>query len=194
MQTSSWIHILNDEIPSLISHQFLKQKVYITGCLKEADKKDPVQLLLRPLSNTQQNLQFPIDQGVVLIFNFFLLAAVILLLGILFIATLYNVLINRTSVEAAKNGLRVSLHHRIFLLNRQASPYDMGLFANVCQVLGPRVWAWPLPLPSSYQLAGLGDGLVFMVNDQPMVDHVHPELTGENSEFSSLSSKILIAH
>ena len=32
-------------------------------------------------------------------------------------------------------------------------------------MLGKRVWAWPLPLSSDWQLEGLGDGIVFETCD-----------------------------
>lgn len=32
-------------------------------------------------------------------------------------------------------------------------------------VFGKRKWAWPVSLPSSYQMAGLGDGLFFEANE-----------------------------
>lgn len=44
-------------------------------------------------------------------------------------------------------------------------PFDLGLWKNLEMVLGRRVWAWALPLPSRWQLAGLGDGLTFETFD-----------------------------
>ena len=41
----------------------------------------------------------------------------------------------------------------------------MGYYENICQVLGRRAWAWPLSLPSAYQMGGLGDGLFFGVDE-----------------------------
>ena len=40
-------------------------------------------------------------------------------------------------------------------------PFDLGSLKNCKVVLGNRVWAWPFPLSSDWQLAGLGDGIDF---------------------------------
>lgn len=63
-------------------------------------------------------------------------------------------------------------------------PFDCGYLSNVELVLGRRKWAWLLPLPSDWQLVGLGDGTSFAVNDQSVCDHDWPpyNVTGITDE------------
>lgn len=45
-------------------------------------------------------MTIPLSQGVALVFNFFFLLAVIMLLGMLSIVSVFNVIVNRTTIES----------------------------------------------------------------------------------------------
>lgn len=65
----------------------------------------------------------------------------------------------------------------------------MGPIKNLEMVLGLRHWAWALPLPSSWQLADLGDGITFELNNPSVHDcdwPPHSQLNSDSSDESCL--------
>jgi hypothetical protein len=72
----------------------------------------------------------------------------------------------------------------------------MGTRKNVKLALGKRVWAWPFPLPSSWQLEGLGDGLGFATFDGRMDYEWPPEeyCSDSSCSRSSLDDEPLTLH
>lgn len=108
-------------------------------------------------------LPITLEEGLVLIFNGILLLVIIVLLGILLITTMINVTENCTTIEQLEVK-REELATRRTGHGHQF-PFNLGWSRNLELVLGKRRWAWPFPLPSSWQLADQGDGLEFDTSD-----------------------------
>lgn len=93
----------------------------------------------------------------VLTFDTIFVAAVLIMLGLLLGATLRNILQNCTNIEQLE---RSSEERSAHFDDRPENPYpySIGYRKSLELALGPRAWAWPFPLPSSWQLRGLGAG------------------------------------
>lgn len=110
-----------------------------------------------------------------------------IMVGLLAGYQLSNALYNMTTIEHLEWDSAVSRSRR-----QQSAPpvfpYDLGDWReNLDVVLGPRRWAWALPLPTTWQLAGEGDGLVFKKSSPdpwPPTSGLEsePELTGSQSD------------
>lgn len=96
----------------------------------------------------------------VLLFNSIFTASVLIALGILLGFTLKNVLQNRTTIEQLEVQAEEKYSRR-FSVRPIEFPYDLDIQRNLMLVLGKRCWAWPFPLPSNWQLSGLGEGISF---------------------------------
>lgn len=106
-----------------------------------------------------------LQEAVILLFNTIWLAAAFVMLSVLLGMTLRNVLTNCTTIEQLEVASELKWARRT---GHPPSPFpfDVGIRSNLELVLGKRLWAWPLPLPSSWQLAELGEGITFSINRQ----------------------------
>lgn len=85
------------------------------------------------------------------------------MLGVLLGVTLRNVLTNCTTIEQLEVEAELKWARRTGH-SPTPFPFDVGIRSNLELVLGRRPWAWPLPLPSTWQLTGLGDGITFLID------------------------------
>jgi len=81
------------------------------------------------------------------------------MVGFLAVYQWSNCLANCTTIEHLEQETVEGKARRLGLPPPQF-PYDLGVVRNIKTILGPRVWAWPLPLPSTWQLHGT-DGLSY---------------------------------
>lgn len=129
-----------------------------------------------------------LKEAVILLFNTIWLAAAFVMLGILLGVTLRNAVTNCTTIEQLEVEAELKWARRTGH-PPAPFPFDVGVRGNLELVLGRRLWAWPLPLPSHWQLAGLGDGITFPINRQLAASEYQwpPCQSCSNSSCSSLS-------
>lgn len=117
-----------------------------------------------------------LTEATVLLFNSIVTMAILLMVSLLFGATLRNILQNRTTIEQLEEASEVRDARR-HDLQPMPYPFDLGLVRNLEQFLGRRKWAWLFPLPSDWQLAGLGEGYEYATRgeckdtDWPLVEY-----------------------
>ncbi len=81
------------------------------------------------------------------------------MVGILMIYQWSNCAHNMTTIEHLQYDAAESRSRRTGI--PLIFPYDMNTVRNLKLILGKRLWAWPIPMPSSWQLEGLGRGILF---------------------------------
>ena len=93
-----------------------------------------------------------------LVLNFVLAFIVLFCVGALSLYQLYCLSMNRSAIESWECGNVEKLVRR-GKIKPVEYPFDMGLYRNICDVLGsnPLLWLWPQKLQS--------DGLTFPVRD-----------------------------
>lgn len=145
---------------------FLRFLTYAAASLLFAFTANLLHLMFRlPLMVYEDLSQLQIIITVVnAAFSFCLLVMV----GILLIYQWSNCLENMTTIEHLEWDSAMSRARRLGK-GTVVFPWDLGsAIANLSVIFGPRLWAWPFPLPSSYLLQGQGDGLTFeSTTDEP---------------------------
>ncbi|KAG2230980.1 hypothetical protein INT48_002759 [Thamnidium elegans] len=115
---------------------------------------------VRVIMSAVQRFQFDAEPDttavIVMVLNFVLAFIVLFCVGILAIYQLYCLTKNQTNIEAWERGKVESLVKR-GKIPPVRYPFDIGIYENICYVLGPNplLWLWPKKIQ--------GDGLTFPV-------------------------------
>lgn len=143
----------------------------------------PAELLLVPSSPGELS-----EAGLmVAIANAALLFCILVMVGLLCAVQWHNALRGMTTVEELERDAALAKAARLGIAPRAVVfPYALGPVANLRAVLGPRAWAWPLPLPSRWQLAGTG--LRFDKDDDSPAAAAWPPVLAASEDDTSDSS------
>ncbi|ORY97762.1 DHHC palmitoyltransferase-domain-containing protein [Syncephalastrum racemosum] len=103
--------------------------------------------------------------------NLLLSAAAIVTVGILSGYHTYCLTTNTTTIEGWEKGTALTIKS-LGRIRRVKYPYNLGLYNNLCAVLGPQplLWFWPQRM--------VGDGLYFPVTTKYLEDAGDPEKDG----------------
>ncbi|KAG0746939.1 hypothetical protein G6F57_007894 [Rhizopus arrhizus] len=143
---------------------------------------------VRSIMNSIRHFQFDAEPStfdiILMIMNFVLVFVVLFAVGILSGYQFYCLLRNQSNIEAWERG-KVETLVRRGKIQPIKYPFDIGIYKNICQVLGPKpiLWLWPQ--------SASGDGLTFPVIPQtdPSVPYYWPPRDPDDLRPSIFSSK-----
>ncbi|RCH88439.1 Palmitoyltransferase [Rhizopus azygosporus] len=143
---------------------------------------------VRAIMDAIRHFQFDAEPNtfviVFMVANFVLAFVVLFAVGILSGYQFYCLLRNQTNVEAWERGKVETLVRRGKILPVNY-PFDIGIYKNICQVLGPNplLWLWPQ--------RAVGDGLSFPVvsGTDPRLPYYWPPRDPDDLRPSIFSSK-----
>ncbi|KAI7896792.1 DHHC palmitoyltransferase-domain-containing protein, partial [Mucor mucedo] len=143
-----------------------------------------VRYILSAIRHFQYDAEPSMTQVVFMVLNFILAFIVVFCVGVLTVYQLYCMSRNQTNIEAWERGKVETLIKRGKILPVQY-PFDIGLYQNICNVLGPKplLWLWPKQMQ--------GDGLSFPVihGTDPRLPFYWPPRDPDDLRPSIFSSK-----
>ncbi|RCH82677.1 Palmitoyltransferase [Rhizopus stolonifer] len=143
---------------------------------------------VRAIMEAIRHFQFDAEpntlQIIFMVLNFVLAFIVVFCVGILTVYQLYCLSRNQSNIEAWERSKVEGLIRRGKILPIQY-PFDLGIYRNLCEVLGPQplTWLWPKPMQ--------GDGLSFPVTlgTDPRLPYYWPPRDPDDLRPSIFSSK-----
>ncbi|EIE89830.1 hypothetical protein RO3G_14541 [Rhizopus delemar RA 99-880] len=106
---------------------------------------------VRSIMNSIRHFQFDAEPStsdiILMVINFVLVFVVLFAVGILSGYQFYCLLRNQSNIEAWERG-KVETLVRRGKIQPIKYPFDIGIYKNICQVLGPKpmLWLWPQTL------------------------------------------------
>ncbi|KAG1169709.1 hypothetical protein G6F70_008178 [Rhizopus microsporus] len=166
--------------PGKIPTNWLQKALQVQDIAKHAGRINLLGVIIADTFDAEPNT-FVI---VFMVANFVLAFVVLFAVGILSGYQFYCLLRNQTNIEAWERGKVETLIRRGKILPVNY-PFDIGIYKNICQVLGPNplLWLWPQ--------RAVGDGLSFPVvsGTDPRLPYYWPPRDPDDLRPSIFSSK-----